>query len=303
MQVDPARVLYHFGGFRVSIGKMRSLGLVSLVVASLTGCGKAPMDSPLEALLKRTRLKERVRVDFAIPIDSSSFLLTLHEDGSVSRDGKGVSLDRIREIVSGPKGETGGGEKLNTAPILIEAHPDTRLRAVRDLLMALVEKGRVNIVFLAETEMGSGGVTFPVLGERGLNLHFSDGAFRFDDRSTEWRRRTWVEVEAGKEGVIRLKSLRSRLIVEEYPNPLGVGAPKALSPEERLLEERGRDLPAWDFETIRRFFREPPIAGDDPRLQLKISANLNVRDFLRAVSRLRAAAGEHSVAECGITGD
>jgi hypothetical protein len=268
-----------------------------LMLIALTGCGKPQPKTPLESLLQRTCLKERVLVEFVTPIDPLSLLLTLHQDGRISHDGSFLSLDGVRELVSGPTRAPETAEK-NTSPILIEAHPDVRLQSFKALLSVIIEKCRcVNISLLAVTVNGPGGVTVPIGEDYCPSAYCTyDGSWRFFEEHARFR--TWLYAIGKEGGGIRVCGLdwkRNNLEIY-FPE---AGKPQPPKPEEeKILDNLTPELPSWDSKTIGQFFKNPPIPGDDPRIEIDTTPGLTISDFLKVLSSLRAAAGEHAVLGC-----
>lgn len=272
------------------------------MLIALMGCGKPQPKTPLESLLQRTCLKERVLVEFVTPIDPLSLLLTLHQDGRVSHDGKTLSLDGVRKLTTGPQRDLEERTKVNTSPVLIEAHSDAGLRPLCDLLAVLIEKNRCNIALLAETSRGLGGVSIPVkMCHCCRALWVYDSAWCLDEHGKWECPRTWLRVTIKEGGGIGVLGFHRGASGDEVYYPVK-GQPPERGPEEKILEAIKPQLPSWDAKSVGQFFKNPPIAKDDPRIIIDPPLNLTISDFLKGISSLRAAAGEHAVLGCVMWG-
>jgi hypothetical protein len=133
-------------------------GWQALAILLVAGCRA---DGP--EILRHAEFPEHAAVESAGPIDPASTLLTVHEDGRVTEQGRPLTGNELRARIDGSTETTRVG--LREAPILLEVPAAGRTGCLRETLRGVFSRNCVNLSFLVSTPGGLGALQWPVVAD------------------------------------------------------------------------------------------------------------------------------------------
>lgn len=253
----------------------------ALFLALFATCASETDDPAIQALLKKTRLSQRITVSQALPIDPGSTLLSLGSDGKVFHNGVESALE---ELPLPP-------EEWGDNPILFEVGPDTRMEEFYPLLEETLRHS-FNVSFLAKTGTTHRAVVLPLMVDTST-FPVQHGAERtYPNKGLP--KRLWIHVRVGEEGTLHVRTLIHGYGKDVVEDPVYVPPETAPVDKAPLRTPWKGDHPKfgpWDPATFTKLFSREDVKALSPYVRLEVLRTDRAGDVVRALSTLRATVG------------
>jgi hypothetical protein len=253
------------------------LGLGALAVASVLGV-QVVRAWPTWKLLRRTAMKERIRVPEGEPLDPESIVLSVGADGGIFRDGLVSSAADLKIVLAKAQGV---GMALRRDPVLLELHPESRIRDFKPVYEACCLGCWINLSFLVETPSGPRAIPFPVPMDITREDRYSLRGEQRKIPEKDDRLRVLVEAEAG--GACRVERL-----FQDQGHVILLGDLNDPQPWTGAHPPLG----VWSMEALRAFLDEPRVRALDPRVMLRLEGRETAADAIRSMADLRSVVGD-----------